>query len=988
MATLFDFLSGNMFWVAVPVALVPAVLNWWWTRMLPTGGDAAALPERHLALAHNVTRAGFACAVVIGAVARWHALWILPLQFVALTCTGHRTRQVLFGETWPLPHYLLWRTRLVFAFTGFWMFIAIAPAIVAQTRADLRPWVAGGLVVVALAWNYWHGRMVLTALGASRLDRPDLEGPFRQVLDRAGVPAPAIWRVGAPGAVMANAFALPSLQRSGVIFFDTLLERLSPEEITAILAHEVAHLEYYNRRHLLRLYAATAPLFVLLIGGSAVAEVVAPEFASWVQVASFVAVFAGLWIRARKMQANETDADLRAIELCGNPEALISGLTRVHAINHIPRRWSTQMEERATHPSLARRIQAIRRQASVSSTPAPVERAIVASSEAGRFAIIDPDRIGFIWSDQSPAAGDVISSARRAEMLAYSELSELRLAARAGTLTLTATDRHARRWQMPVLPADAARLQAALDLVDHLVVAPAGAAGLDLMRRLGAVLVLTIASSVVTIASVLMPALLAIRRPTRPVLIALTVTLTVMAFLTPGDFLGGLVRMTVLAVLALLTLWQAQYRSQHAPAPNSRLWFWIERAGLALPIAIGAILIGAESRDLFGLHTAMREQPWFAAATLAMASYLFFSTDRPSRRVSVMTAAIGAAAMAIGSPWFLVHVVGDPLVTALPSLTEKRVPLALISSQTVEGDFETVVLAPDANSFLLRGYSDDEEDDDAPRPMRAGGFDGWSRALEGTDASLIDNERLLVLTHEGGESRLRAEELRTGKVLWTLPLSVEAYALQATRDGTWRAFARGRRQFTRVDGRVGVDEARSTVWTIPAVQSAYVNSFMDGGPTALGIATEWTKPVAEWLGTEWGRTVTLLRATPDGATTLAKSRLNIDCITPPMGADGYVCISYDGRLSRYWRIDAASGRLIPSWQTHGRTWGIWQEPGGQLAGMVNGAPALIALDSGEIQTLITAPDDCGVDDFSPTTDRVATVCSRSGTTKVSLYRRP
>ena len=55
-------------------------------------------------------------------------------------------------------------------------------------------------------------------------------------------------------------------------------------------------------------------------------------------------VFGAIWMRARRMQAHESDADLRAIELCGDPEALIRGLTRIYQINHIPRRWSAQLE--------------------------------------------------------------------------------------------------------------------------------------------------------------------------------------------------------------------------------------------------------------------------------------------------------------------------------------------------------------------------------------------------------------------------------------------------------------------------------------------------------------------------------------------------------------------------------------------------------------------------------------------------------------------
>src|SRR5262245_38978579 len=98
--------------IAIPLALLPAALNLWWTHRLPVGGDQTALPERHLALAQRVSKTAISCALGIGLVAGWQALWIVPLQVVALVCSKHHTRRLLFGETWPLHRYLLWRLRM------------------------------------------------------------------------------------------------------------------------------------------------------------------------------------------------------------------------------------------------------------------------------------------------------------------------------------------------------------------------------------------------------------------------------------------------------------------------------------------------------------------------------------------------------------------------------------------------------------------------------------------------------------------------------------------------------------------------------------------------------------------------------------------------------------------------------------------------------------------------------------------------------------
>src|SRR5262249_57434891 len=55
------------------------------------------------------------------------------------------------------------------------------------------------------------------------------------------------------GGAIANALALPSLRGSSVLYTDTLLRLLDAEEAAAITAHEIAHLEHFDRARLRRL---------------------------------------------------------------------------------------------------------------------------------------------------------------------------------------------------------------------------------------------------------------------------------------------------------------------------------------------------------------------------------------------------------------------------------------------------------------------------------------------------------------------------------------------------------------------------------------------------------------------------------------------------------------------------------------------------------------------------------------------------------------
>ena len=139
---------------------------------------------------------------------------------------------------------------------------------------------------------------------------------------RAAVPAPDLH-----GGAVANALALPSLRGNAVLFTDTLLERLDEDEIVAICGHELAHFEYYDRARLRRISRATAAIAVA-------GATMTPPRACSVSTASgptccwFGALLAVMVFRVRDKQRQETVCDARAVELTGNPEPLVSGLTK------------------------------------------------------------------------------------------------------------------------------------------------------------------------------------------------------------------------------------------------------------------------------------------------------------------------------------------------------------------------------------------------------------------------------------------------------------------------------------------------------------------------------------------------------------------------------------------------------------------------------------------------------------------------------------
>src|SRR5262249_40789801 len=259
--------------------------------------------------------------------------------------------------------------------------------------------------------------------------------------------------------------ALPSRGGSSVLYTDTLLRLLDLDEAAAITAHEIAHLEYYDAS---RLRTLNRILTALILGASGAALLLRliPELSLLVLEGVWCLAYAAVmvWI-ARDRQRNETASDLRAVQLCGDPDALVRALTKIHSFARVPRRWDTQMEQAASHPSLARRIRAIRQAAGAAQPPtappatAPAPESL--RSVDGRIVITFADAPR--WEESEGVL----------HVLPYAQLTELRLDAPASSGTrLVALERGGRRWQATLGPAEAARAHAILDRVDGRLAEP------------------------------------------------------------------------------------------------------------------------------------------------------------------------------------------------------------------------------------------------------------------------------------------------------------------------------------------------------------------------------------------------------------------------------------------------------------------------------------------------------------------------------------
>ena len=144
------------------------------------------------------------------------------------------------------------------------------------------------------------------------------------------------------------------------------------------------------------------------------------------------------------------------------------GLVKLHLHARIPRRYDVDIERAASHPSLVRRIQAIR-----AGGAAAVEQlgaaTVIRSTREGSWVVLEDTRS--YWLDGVPEGTDAqlarvargVVELSRGELSGPGRASRLR---RGRRRTIAARTRAGDRWSVPIASDDVARVQRALDVVD------------------------------------------------------------------------------------------------------------------------------------------------------------------------------------------------------------------------------------------------------------------------------------------------------------------------------------------------------------------------------------------------------------------------------------------------------------------------------------------------------------------------------------------
>jgi heat shock protein HtpX len=245
--------------------------------------------------------------------------------------------------------------------------------------------IALGFAAVTNIFAYWNSdRMVLRMQGARPVDArraPDLYGMVEQLAQRAGIPTPRVYLIETE---QPNAFATGRDPNNAAVAVSAgLLRSLQPNEVAAVIAHEIAHIK--NRDTLVMTITATLAgaismlaQFGLFFGGGNSRD--NPLGPIGVLIAIFVAPIAAMLVQMAVSRTREYEADRDGAEISGDPLGLATAL---QTISQLSRRTLNIAAERnpaqahmyiinplngqrmdnlfSTHPNVENRIAALQR---------------------------------------------------------------------------------------------------------------------------------------------------------------------------------------------------------------------------------------------------------------------------------------------------------------------------------------------------------------------------------------------------------------------------------------------------------------------------------------------------------------------------------------------------------------------------------------------------------------------------------------------------
>ncbi|MCO4317458.1 zinc metalloprotease HtpX [Phyllobacterium sp. 21LDTY02-6] len=221
------------------------------------------------------------------------------------------------------------RTAMLIAFMTA-LFMGVGFLIGGSSGMMIALVIAAGMNI----FSYWNSdKMVLRMHHAVEVDErnaPEYYSIVRDLAARANLPMPRVYLIQND---QPNAFATGRNPQNAAVAASTgLLQRLSPQEVAAVMAHELAHVEH--RDTLTMTITATLAGAISMLGNFAMffggnRENNNPLGFIGILVAMIVAPFAAMLVQMAVSRTREYAADRRGAEICGNPMWLASALNKI-----------------------------------------------------------------------------------------------------------------------------------------------------------------------------------------------------------------------------------------------------------------------------------------------------------------------------------------------------------------------------------------------------------------------------------------------------------------------------------------------------------------------------------------------------------------------------------------------------------------------------------------------------------------------------------
>ena len=203
--------------------------------------------------------------------------------------------------------------------------------------SSLIPWITCcAATVIACFWQ-------LRRAGGNRLEsisEGELVERIHQLAARAGVKIRTVHLIlgsQTPPAAFASRFG-------GILLTGSLLGTLSRREVDSVICHELSHVR--------RPRTAVIRGFGIFMIGMIVTAFIVPGSLEWIPLLLLPAVLVDRSLRRR----TERTADADAVRWGGDPEALITGLTRITRANQMPIEWPGWVKPLMPHPSTMQRL--------------------------------------------------------------------------------------------------------------------------------------------------------------------------------------------------------------------------------------------------------------------------------------------------------------------------------------------------------------------------------------------------------------------------------------------------------------------------------------------------------------------------------------------------------------------------------------------------------------------------------------------------------